>query len=121
MQKRILVIDDDPSVHFIITPVLSKEGYTVISAKHGEHGLHLALDERPDLIILDVIMPGIKGRELCAKIKSYEVLKSIPVVFLTAKDSDDDIKAELDVGAVTHLSKPIDSTQLVTVIKSILG
>ena len=81
----------------------------------------MALDQRPDLIILDVIMPGIKGRELCTKIKSYEVLKNIPVVFLTAKDSDDDIKAELDAGAVTHLTKPIDSAKLVTVVKSILG
>lgn len=119
MAKKILIVDDDPGVHFILAPILSKEGYNVVSARHGEQGLHLALNERPDLIILDVILPGIKGRDLCAKMKSYEVLKNIPVIFLTAKDSDDDIKAELDVGAVTHLSKPIDSIQLLTVVKSI--
>ncbi len=114
-------MDDDPAVHFIVAPILAKEGFHVISAKHGEHGLHLALNERPDLIILDVIMPGIKGRELCIKMKAYDVLKNIPVIFLTAKESEDDIKAELDAGAITHLTKPIDPTQLVSVIKSILG
>ena len=121
MSRKILLVDDDPGVHFIATPILTKEGYTVVSAKHGEQGLQLALNERPDLIILDVIMPGIKGRDLCVKMKAYEVLNKIPVVFLTAKDSEDDIKAELDAGAVTHLTKPIDSAQLVAVVKGILG
>ena len=120
MPKKILLVDDDPGVHFIATPILIKLGYIVISAKHGEQGLQLALNERPDLIILDVIMPGIKGRELCAKIKSYQVLKNIPVVFLTAKDSDDDIKAELDAGAMAHLTKPIDPSQLMSIVKGIL-
>lgn len=122
MSKKILIVDDDPGVHFIIAPILAKEGFNVTSARNGEQGLQLALSTRPDLVILDVIMPGsIKGRELCAKIKAYDVLKDTPVIFLTAKDSEDDIKAELDAGAVTHLTKPIDSTQLLTVIKNILG
>jgi CheY-like chemotaxis protein len=121
MLKKILLVDDDPGVHFIATPILTKAGYILVSARHGEQGLQLALNERPDLIILDVIMPGIKGRDLCAKMKSYEVLKHIPVVFLTAKDSKDDIKAELDAGAVTHLTKPIDPVQLTSVVKGILG
>ncbi len=121
MPKKILLVDDDPGVHFIATPILTKQGYLVVSAKHGEQGLQLALNERPDLIILDVILPGIKGRDLCVKMKAYDVLKNIPIVFLTAKDSDDDIKAELDAGAVTHLTKPIDSAQLIEAVKGILG
>ena len=79
MNKKILVVDDDPGVHVIVTPLLAKQGYMVVSAKNGEQGLQMALKERPNLIILDVIMPGIKGRELCAKIKAYDVLKHIPV------------------------------------------
>ena len=121
MPKKILLVDDDPGVHFIATPILTKQGYLVVSAKHGEQGLQLALNERPDLIILDVILPGIKGRDLCVKMKAYDVLKNIPIVFLTAKDSDDDIKAELDAVAVTHLTKPIDSAQLIEAVKGILG
>ena len=77
MSKKILLVDDDPGLHLIIVPILSKAGYFVISAKNGEQALHLALDERPDLIILDVIMPGIKGRDLCRKIKAYEKIKDI--------------------------------------------
>jgi len=73
------------------------------------------------LIILDVIMPGIKGRDLCKKIKAYDVLKNIAVVFLTAKDSDDDIKAELEAGAITHLTKPVNPIDLLKTIDGIIG
>ena len=76
MAKKILLVDDDPGAHVVIVPILSKAGYTVVSAKTGEQALLLALSDRPDLIILDVIMPGIKGRDLCRKIKAYDVLKS---------------------------------------------
>ena len=71
MSKKILLVDDDSGVHVIIVPILSKAGYSVISAKNGEQALHLALNERPDLIILDVIMPGIKGRDLCKNCLLY--------------------------------------------------
>ncbi len=121
MSKKILLVDDDAGVHLVTVPILTKAGYVVISAKTGEQGLQLALNERPDLIILDVIMPGIKGRDLCVKIKAYQVLASIPVVFLTAKDSVDDIQAEMDAGAVGHLTKPVSPTELTEKIKGILG
>ncbi len=118
--KKILVVDDDPGVHLIITPILTKEGYSVIPAHNGEQGLQLALKERPDMIILDVIMPGIKGRDLCVKIKAYDVLKHIPVVFLTAKDSADDIEAELEAGAISHLTKPIVPGHLLTAVNTLI-
>jgi DNA-binding response OmpR family regulator len=121
MSKKILLVDDDPGAHMIIVPILSKSGYGTVSAKNGEQALHLALSERPDLIILDVIMPGIKGRDLCKKIKAYDVLKEIPVIFLTAKDSEDDVKAELEAGAVTHLTKPVNPTDLLKTIDGIIG
>ncbi len=121
MQKKILLIDDDSGVHLITTPILTNAGYQVVSAKSGEQGIQVALDQRPDLILLDVIMPGIKGRELCVKIKSYAVLKGIPVVFFTALDSDDAIAAELKLGAVAHLTKPVDPAELVKTVKEIIG
>ena len=121
MVKKILVVDDDPGLHLVIVPVLTKAGYSVISAKNGEQALHLALDERPQLIILDVIMPGIKGRDLCKKIKAYDVLKNIKIIFLTAKDSDEDVKAELEAGAITHLTKPFNPTDLLRTIDGIIG
>jgi len=121
MPKKILLVDDDPGEHVIIAPILSKAGYFPISAKNGEQALHLALNERPDLIILDVIMPGIKGRDLCKKIKAYEVLKEIPVVFLTAKDSDDDVKAEMKAGAIAHLTKPVNPVDILKTVIGIIG
>ena len=121
MSKKILLVDDDPGMHLIVVPILSKAGYSVLSAKNGEQALHLALNERPDLIILDVIMPGIKGRDLCKKIKAYDVLKNIAVIFLTAKNSQDDIQAELDAGAVTHLTKPVNPMELLKTVDGIIG
>ena len=121
MSKKILLVDDDPGMHLIIVPILTKAGYFVFSAKNGEQALHMALNERPELIILDVIMPGIKGRDLCKKIKAYDVLKNIAIVFLTAKDSEDDIKAELEAGAITHLTKPVNPTGLLQIIDGIIG
>src|SRR5436305_14718518 len=121
MSKKILLVDDDPGQHMVIVPVLSKAGYTTVSAKNGEQALQLALNERPDLIILDVIMPGIKGRDLCRKIKAYDVLKDIPVIFLTAKDSEDDVKAELEAGAIAHLTKPVNPADLLESIGGIIG
>src|SRR5208283_4213672 len=121
MAKKILLVDDDPGAHVVIVPILSKAGYTVISAKTGEQALLLALSDRPDLIILDVIMPGIKGRDLCRKMKAYDVLKDTEVIFLTAKDSEDDIKAELEAGAITHLTKPVNPSELLQTVSSIIG
>jgi len=121
MSKKILLVDDDPGMHLIVVPILSKAGYSVLSAKNGEQALHLALNERPDLILLDVIMPGIKGRDLCKKIKAYDVLKNIAVIFLTAKNSQDDIQAELEAGAATHLTKPVNPTDLLKTVDGIIG
>lgn len=121
MAKKILLVDDDPGMHIVIVPILTKGGYSPVSAKNGEQALHLALNERPDLIVLDVIMPGIKGRDLCKKIKAYDVLKDTPVIFLTAKDSEDDVKAELEAGAVTHLTKPVNPAELLQTIEGIIG
>jgi CheY-like chemotaxis protein len=121
MAKKILLVDDDPGVHLITVPILSKAGYDVVSAKNGEQALQLALDQRPNLILLDVIMPGIKGRELCKKIKAYDVLKDIEVIFLTAKDSQDDIQAEIEAGAATHLTKPVNPTELLQTISKFIG
>src|SRR5665213_4585927 len=121
MSKKILLVDDDPAQHMIIVPILSKSGHSTVSAKNGEQALQLALNERPDLIILDVIMPGIKGRDLCKKIKAYDVLKDIPIIFLTAKDSEDDVKAELEAGATAHLTKPVNPVDILKTINGLIG
>ena len=118
--RRILVVDDDQGARKIMNSILTSSGFEVLLAETGEQGLMMAQKEKPDLIILDVIMPGIKGREVCIRLKKDPTTKHIPVVFLTAKDSPDDIKAELEAGAVAHLTKPLDLKEVLVEIKKVL-
>ena len=119
--KCILIVDDDKGLLKVIRAGLMFNGYDAYTAATGEKGLQLAKKKKPNLIILDVILPGIKGREVCARLKEDSETKDIPVIFLTAKDSPDDVKAELEVGAISHLTKPINTQQLIAEIRKILG
>ena len=119
--KSILIVDDDEALVKTVRPILIANNYAVLTAVTGEDGLHIAKNQKPDLIILDVILPGIKGRELCRKIRADEATKHIPVVFLTAKESDDDIKAEIAAGAQAHLTKPVDNKMLIATIEKVLN
>jgi putative two-component system response regulator len=82
--------------------------------------MRIAQEQNPSLIILDVIMPGIKGRDVCKRLKAEPKTASIPVVFLTAKDSPDDIAAEVSAGAETHLTKPINPKLLIATVAGLL-
>ncbi len=106
-RKSILVVDDDEGIQMTLKSILLDRGYSVLSAMSGERGLQIAMTQHPDLILLDVILPGMKGRTVCAKLKEDPQTKDIPVLFLTAKDSADDIQAEIAVGALRHMTKPV--------------
>ncbi len=121
VRKSILVVDDDRSVLRTVQQVLLSKGFSILTASTGEKGLEIARDQKPDLIILDVILPGIKGRDLCARLKEDSETMDIPIIFLSAKDSPDDVRAELEAGALAHLMKPIDPVLLFTEVKKILG
>ncbi|MBF0480000.1 MAG: response regulator [Candidatus Omnitrophica bacterium] len=116
----ILIIDDDLTSIKIARSILVNQGYSVLTTTSGEEGLETAREKNPDLILLDVIMPGLKGREVCRKLKADENTRHIPVVFLTAKDSVDDIKAEMDAGAETHLTKPVNRGKLLSTVSKLL-
>lgn len=120
-KKTILIIDDDEILRKTVEHVLRTHGYVVLLAATGEEGLQLAESQCPDLIILDVILPKMKGREVCRRIKENKITRHIPVVFLTAKDSPDDIRAEMEAGGETHLTKPVNSKVLAAAIQEILG
>ncbi|MCX5681128.1 MAG: response regulator [Candidatus Omnitrophica bacterium] len=120
MSKSILVVDDDQGLIKILEKSLGAKGYTVLSAVTGEGGLHIAQNKPVDLILLDVILPKIKGREVCARLKENKKTKDIPIIFLTAKNSSDDIKAELAAGAVSHITKPFSLTELISQVSKVL-
>ena len=117
--KSILVVDDDEIHLKTVRHILMTQGYSVLAANSGEYGLQIAKTQTPDLIILDVILPGIKGREVCKRLKSDPTTKEIPVMFLTSKDSPDDIQAEFDLGAIRHLTKPVNAKILTETVKEI--
>lgn len=118
--KCILIVDDDDAAIKMVRPLLIARGYAVLTALSGEAALEIVKKQRPNCILLDVIMPGLKGREVCKRIKADETTKDIPVVFLTAKDSEDDIKAEKEAGAVGHLTKPVNPKVLYSLLHEIL-
>ena len=121
IRKSILLVDDDDSFQRIMKRILLPNGYSVLTATTGERGLQTAKNQKPDLILLDVILPGIKGRELCNMLKKDPETMDIPVIFLTAKDSPDDIDAEIAAGAVSHITKPIEAKSLLEELKRVLG
>lgn len=120
MSKTILVVDDDKGLIKMLETGLTAKGYTVLAANTGEGGLQIAQNKAIDLILLDVILPGVKGRQVCVKLKEDPKTKDIPVVFLTSKNSPDDVKAELAAGAVAHITKPVDLNELLKKLDEVL-
>lgn len=118
--KSVLIIDDDEVALKTMRPLLISNGYSVLMAASGESGLKIIENQKPDLVVLDVILPGIKGREVCKRIKENPKTKHIPVIFVTAKDSPDDIKAEMEAGAAKHITKPYQPKLLLTAVREIL-
>ncbi|MCK5083527.1 MAG: response regulator [Candidatus Omnitrophica bacterium] len=119
--KSILIVDDDETIIKTLRPILLSHGFSVLAAGSGEDGLQIINAQKPDLVLLDVILPGIKGREVCQRMKENPQTRDIPVVFLTAKDSLEDIQAEKGVGSVGHITKPVDMKMLVETIRNVLG
>ena len=114
----VMVVDDDPGIRFVVGKILSEEGYYVVEAESGEDCLEKLKVQRPDLILLDIMMPGIDGWETCRKIKDDDVLKAIPVVVLTVRGSDQDkSKSFQESGANAHITKPIIWEKLLSIVK----
>lgn len=116
--QKILVIEDEPSVRIGLEDNLRFEGYTVVSAGNGVDGIELFKNENPDLVILDVMMPGLDGLEVCKQIRLLN--GSIPVIMLTAKCSEIDKVVGLEIGADDYLTKPFGMRELFARIKAVL-
>ena len=120
MAKKLLVVDDDELVVIALEELLTPVGYDVTTAFNGFAALKKLDGSTFDLIILDIIMPGMNGFELCEKIRALEPHRSVPIIMLTAKSSSDDRKKGLDVGANLFLPKPIAPQRLLDLVKSAL-
>lgn len=108
-KKKILLIDDTPAVLQILIGIL-RDDYDVVVAINGEQGLELTKKIMPDLIVLDVVMPGISGYDVLKTLKADEVTKAIPVVLISGRDSDEDEEAGYNLGASAYVKKPFDAS-----------
>ena len=120
MKPDILVVDDESDIVDILKYNLEKENeYTVHAAYNGTEALAIAKKEKPDLILLDIMMPGMNGFEICKNLKSEPETKRIPVIFLTAKENEIDEIVGLEIGADDYIQKPISPRVVLARIKSV--
>jgi len=120
--KKVLFVEDEEMLQKTLGDVLSKEGYKVISALTGDQGLRLAKKEKPDLILLDLILPKLSGLEVLAELKKKPETKKIPVIVLTQIDNPFEIGKALELGANAYLVKvSYDFKEIIEKIKKILG
>lgn len=113
----ILVIDDEPGIIDIVATNLTAEGFKVISAEDGEKGLELARKDSPDLVVLDIMMPGIDGWEVLRRLEADPDTAGTPVILLTARIEDTDVLQGLERGAVEYITKPFYPENLVASVK----
>ena len=117
MSKKILVVDDDELVLIAIRELLTPLGFSVTTAPNGADALEKATSSHFDLVILDVIMPGMDGFEVCQKIRRIDSYTETPVMMLTAKSWEEDRQRGLEMGANLYLSKPISPKRLIVLVE----
>ncbi|MEK5768338.1 MULTISPECIES: response regulator transcription factor [Acinetobacter] len=118
---RILVVDDSPTEVFRFKEMLNKYGYEVIEAMSGEEGIQMAKSTLPDLILMDIVMPGVNGFQATRQITRDSIIKHIPIVIVSTKDQETDRVWGKRQGAVDYLTKPIGEKQLIDAIKAHLS
>ena len=119
-KPKIVVIEDEVDILEVINYNLSKEGFDVCSALDGEEGLALIKKEVPDLVLLDLMLPGLDGIEICRKLKTDYSTRSIPIIMVTAKGEESDIVLGLGMGADDYMVKPFRPRELMARIRSVL-
>lgn len=117
---KILIVDDEDDIREILAYNLKKEGYAVLVASNGQEGIKICKEEKPDLIILDVMMPGMDGIEVCEQIRQMNGLENTLICFLTARNEDYSQIAGLDAGADDYISKPIKPRVLISRVHALL-
>jgi DNA-binding response OmpR family regulator len=120
MSHKILVVEDEPDLLDLVVYNLRREGFRPIRASTGAQALDLARDERPDLVVLDLMLPGLDGLEVCRRLRANEATASIPIVMATARAEEADAVVGLSVGADDYLKKPYGMRELVARVRSVL-
>jgi DNA-binding response OmpR family regulator len=121
MSKRILIVDDEPSIVISLEFLMRREGFEVSVARDGEEGLAAIRTQRPDLVILDVMMPRLNGFEVCETVRTDPALARVRILMLTAKGREAEVKKGLALGADAYIPKPFSTRELVGRVHTLLG
>lgn len=119
--KRILIVDDEPDLVEVLSIIFRAYGYETELAHDGLTALQMIAERRPDLVLMDVMMPRMNGLEACRKLKEDPETRDLPVVLLTAKAHDADKSSGLGAGADAYLAKPFDNAQLLSIVERFLS
>ena len=120
-QTRVLVIDDEAPIRLLCRVNLEAEGIAVLEAADGTTGLDLARDEQPDVVLLDVMMPGLDGWRVAEELLEDERTRAIPIIFLTARAEFRDRARGLDIGGVDYVTKPFNPLELAPLVRDLLA
>lgn len=121
MIRKILVADDEPNIVISLEYLMKREGYTVVVARDGQEALDMMAREKPDLVLLDVMMPRKSGFEVCQAVRASDELRGTKILMLTAKGRDTDIAKGLALGADAYMTKPFSTRELVQKVAELLG
>lgn len=118
--KKVLVVEDEEDILKLISFNIAKEGYQVIEARSGEEGLNRAFEEEPDILLLDLMLPGLDGLEVCRRIKQDARTEKLPIIMVTAKGEEADIVTGLEMGADDYITKPFSPRVLTSRTRAVL-
>ena len=121
VRKRILLVDDSETSLMMARMILSKANYDILVAKDGQAGVETAARERPDLVLLDVVMPRMNGFEACAALKAQPETSGIPVIMVTTRGEGESVESGFTAGAADYVTKPVNGLELLTKVRSALG
>ena len=119
MAKEILIVDDEPNVVMPIQFLMEQQGYRVMIAERGEDALDLIYQYKPDLVLLDIMLPGIDGYEVCEIVRLNPNYRNVKIIFLTAKGREEEIAKGLALGADAYITKPFLNAELVATVKEL--
>ena len=120
-RKKILVVDDSKTALFMVLTILRKERYELVTAGDGAQALQVAGAERPDLILMDVVMPNKTGFEACRELKQREDTKAIPVILVTTRGEGENVETGFESGCNDYVTKPINAQELLTKVRDHIG
>lgn len=120
MAKEILIVDDEPSIVIPIQFLMEQQGYSVIVAENGEDALDIIHKYSPDLVLLDIMLPGIDGYEVCEIVRLNPKYRHIKIIFLTAKGREVEIAKGMALGADAYITKPFSNAEVVAKVKELL-